>query len=274
MADVLTPQHPSATAWYHYTHKFTSEYVPLISPGAPAMKDSHRLGSYFLTTIAGKKVMCFKSELHLNQDGPKLPIMKLWNQLISEVNPKLVITTGTGGGIGSYVELGDVVVAPAVRFDCIKKFKSEPFAKAVYDCSTLKTQSLALAAPLFAANAGQLPATNRLPVILTQPRSGVPSTDIVTTDFYAYDDTKDSYGLEGLGAICEEGDGALGYVIDQLGNSAPKWAAVRNVSDPQIQDNNLTAEQAYKLAGSIYTKYGYWTSVCSVIACWALVLDN
>ena len=98
--------------------------------------------------------------------------------------------------------------------------------------------------------------------------------DIVTTDFYAYDDTKDSYGLEGLGAICEEGDGALGYVIDQLGNSAPKWAAVRNVSDPQIQDNNLTAEQAYKLAGSIYTKYGYWTSVCSVIACWALVLDN
>ena len=33
-------------------------------------------------------------------------------QLIEEVKPKLVITTGTAGGIGPKIELGDVVVAP------------------------------------------------------------------------------------------------------------------------------------------------------------------
>jgi nucleoside phosphorylase len=59
--------------------------------------------------------MCFKSELHLSQDGPKMPIAALWRQLIAEVKPKLVITTGTAGGIGAGVELGDVVVAKSVR---------------------------------------------------------------------------------------------------------------------------------------------------------------
>jgi len=274
LADVLTPQYPSKTAWYHYTHNFTSEYVPLIQPGAPAVKDSHRLGSFFPTMIAGKKVLCFKSELHFDQDGPKMPILKLWKQLIAEVDPKLVITTGTGGGIGSYVELGDVVVAPATRFDCTTKFKSQPFARAVYPCSNLAKTSLSLAEPLFAANASQLPAAPRLPTIITQPGPGVLSADIVTTDFFAYDDVLDSYGLQGLGSACDEGDAALGLVMQQLGSSAPKWAAVRNASDPQIQDKGMTPQQAYQLATGYYGKYGYWTSIPSAITCWALILDN
>jgi purine-nucleoside phosphorylase len=48
-------------------------------------------------------------------------IAKLWAQLIQEVKPKLVITTGTAGGIGSAMELGDVVAAQAVRFDCTQE---------------------------------------------------------------------------------------------------------------------------------------------------------
>jgi hypothetical protein len=156
-----------------------------------------------------------------------------------------VITTGTGGGIGSFIQLGDVAIAPAVRFDCTTKFKSQRFAKAVYPCSTLQVRSLANAETLFAANAKQLPAASRLPTIVTKPEAGVPSADVVTTDFFAYDDVTDRYGLQGLGAICDEGDAALGLAMKGLGSRASKWVAVRNASDPQIQDEGMTPKQGY-----------------------------
>jgi kumamolisin len=130
------------------------------------------------------------------------------------------------------------------------------------------------ASSLFAANASQLPAAARLPMIITQPGPGILSADVVTTDFFAYDDVLDRYGLQGLGSACDEGDAALGLVIQKLGATPVKWAAVRNASDPQIQDKGMTAKQGYELATSYFGKYGYWTTIPSAITCWALILDN
>src|SRR5208283_3367963 len=152
LADTLTPGYPSQTAWYNYAHNFQSQFASLIRKGAPASV-SKRLGSYFVTSIAGKSVLCMKSELHMSQDGPKLPVAKLWKQIIAEAQPKLIITTGTAGGIGAGLELGDVVVASAVRFDCQKTFKSSPFHDSVYQTSALKQTSYLEAETLFAANA-------------------------------------------------------------------------------------------------------------------------
>jgi purine-nucleoside phosphorylase len=273
LADTLTPGFPTQTAWYDYTHNFQSEYVPLIRSGAPAL-ESKRLGSYFPTTIAGKRALCFKSELHFSQDGPKMPIAKLWAQLIEEVKPKLVITTGTAGGIGSAMELGDVVAAQAVRFDCTKEFKSQPFHNKVYKCSNLKTTSFAEAQRLFAANAAHLPASKRPLQIFSKPAPGVKIDDVVTTDFFAYDDTDNTFGLQKLGAAVEMGDAVLGLVVQQLGSSAPAWIAVRNASDPQMNTQGLTPSEVRAKAGQIYEKFGYWTTISSAIACWALVLDN
>ncbi len=273
LADTLTPGYPSQTAWYDYTHNFQTEYVPLIRSGAPAL-ESKRLGSYFPTTIGGKRALCFKSELHFSQDGPKMPIAKLWAQLIQEVKPKLVITTGTAGGIGSAVELGDVAVAQAVRFDCTKSFKSQPFHNSVYPCTKLKTTSLPEAQRLFAANAAHLPAAKRPPQIFSKPAAGVKIDDVVTTDFFAYDDTDNTFGLQSLGVTVEMGDAVLGLVIKDLGSSAPAWTAVRNASDPQMNTQGLTPKQVRAKAGQIYEKFGYWTTISSAIACWALVLDN
>ncbi len=274
LADTLTPGFPSKTAWYDYTHNFESEYVPIIRRGAPSVEDSHRLGSYFPTTIAGKRVLCMKSELHMSQDGPKLPIAKLWAQLIAEARPKLVITTGTAGGIGPTVELGDVAVAPSVRFDCTSKFKSAPFHNSVYSCSKLKTTSFPVAQQLFQANASHLPSAPRAPRIFTQPTADAKFTDIVTTDFFAFDDTSNTYGLQGLGLAVEMGDAVLGMVIGQMGHAAPKWSAVRNASDPQIDSTGLTKKEAGTKASQIYERFGYWTTIPSAIACWALILDN
>ena len=272
LADTLTPGYPSATAWYHYTHNYASEYVPLLLPDAPAIA-SKRLGSFFVTTIAGKRVLCFKSELHLSQDGPKMPIAKLWQQLIAEVKPKLVLTTGTAGAIGANVELGDVVVAPAVRFDCTRAFKSQPFHNAVYPCSTLAHASAPTAQQLFAANVDHLPPASRPPHIVFKAGTGVTSADVVTTDFFAFDDTLNTYGLRGLGSAVEMGDAVLGLVLKSM-SGAPKWAAVRNASDPQINAAGLTPDQERSKAEQIYEKFGYWTTIPSAITCWALILDN
>ncbi len=273
LADTLTPGYPSATAWYHYAHNFTTEFLPQIRRGAPA-REANRLGSWFPTRIADKSVICFKSELHLSQDGSKMPIAALWQQLIAEVKPKLVITTGTAGGIGAGVELGDVVVAQSVRFDCLKEFKSKPFHASSYACSPLNTASFTATQQLFSANAGHLPTASRPPTIFAAASADVPLPDIVTTDFFAFDDTSNTFDLQGLGGAVEMGDAVLGLVIQGLGTSAPLWVAVRNASDPEIDSTGLTEKEAATKAAQIYERYGYWTTIPSAITCWALIVDN
>ena len=86
--------------------------------------------------------MVFKSDSHMSQDGPQLPNIDVWAQIIEEVQPKLVITTGTAGGIGKQFEVGDVVVSPIVRFDCTSKFKSEALPRRpLFECCA-KDQTL------------------------------------------------------------------------------------------------------------------------------------
>ena len=94
-----------------------------MSRGCPAIT-AKRLGAYWMTSIAGKTAVVFKSDSHLSQDtdhhipaGGVLPNEQLWTQIIGEVQPKLVLTTGTSGGIGKDFEVGDVVVSPVVRFE-------------------------------------------------------------------------------------------------------------------------------------------------------------
>jgi len=272
LADALTPGYPSKTAWYPYTHNFETEFVPIIRKGAPSL-ESKRLGSYFLTLIAGKRVICMKSELHLSQDGPEMPIAKLWAQIIAEAAPKLIITTGTAGGIGAAVELGDVLCGQFVRFDCLKSFKSQPFHASVYPCSALTHASVAEAEKLIQANVSHLPKAARAPQIMTSAAAPMPVPDVVTTDFFAFDDSANSYGLQGLGGTVEMGDAVLGLVISQM-TTAPKWAAIRNASDPQIASQGLTTAQAAQKAAQIYEKFGYWTTIPSAIACWSVILDN
>jgi len=122
LSQVLTPGHFSTDAWKHYTHRFDWYEKRITGPHAPA-KFSKRLGSYWLTKIAGKSVLCFKSELHLDQDGPAAPIKDLMQQILGEVRPEIFITTGTAGGIGATTSLGDVVATGDVAFDCTTNLK-------------------------------------------------------------------------------------------------------------------------------------------------------
>jgi nucleoside phosphorylase len=161
LSRVLTPGKDSRDDYRAYTRNFAT-ISQKMRPGCPA-RNAQRLGAYWTTRIAGKDVVVFKSDSHMSQDGPQLPNLDVWRQIISDVQPQLVITTGTAGGIGKEFEVGDVVVSPVVRFDCTAKFKTKPFHCKHYASVAPHTKYLATAKTLFKANAGQLPKENARP---------------------------------------------------------------------------------------------------------------
>jgi hypothetical protein len=269
LSRVLTPGFDSQSDWKPYTHNF-STLSSKFRKGCPALK-AGRLGAYWTTKINGKQVLCFKSESHLSQDGPQVPNFDVWSQLISEVQPKLVITTGTGGGIGAQWEVGDVIVSPIVRFDCIKKFAKKSFAQESYKSDmTVRQTQFKTATKLFRANATHLPNTNKRKIPMISVSESLPAS-IATTDFFGFDNADNTFKLQGVGNLSEMGDAVLGNIATRLGDKAPDWVAVRNVSDPQMNEPGKTIKEQGHDATVIYKGFGRWSSVCSAIVCWALI---
>ena len=58
----------------------------------------------------------------------------------------------------------------------------------------------------------------------------------------------------------------------KMNGKAPAWIAVRNAMDPQI-DGSLPYKQQVEMAGRIYEKYCYRTTVNSAVACWAAIVS-
>jgi hypothetical protein len=273
LSRVLTPGKDSRNDYAPYRHNF-AKISKKMRKGCPAM-NAGRLGTFWTGTIGSKRVVYFKSDSHLSQDTKKaptdaqtLPNEDLWQQIIAEVQPQLVITTGTAGGIGKDCEVGDVVVSPIVSFDCLKWLKSEPFAKAKYRSAPANTKRFAKAKQLFKANSERLPPENKRAPKIIRARSVAKS--VVTTDFFGFDTSDDHYHLKNLGSVSEMGDAVLGLVRSRTTLNVPTWLAVRNVSDPQIKAEGTLKEQAH-VAAQIYKGFGRWSSVCSAIVCWALI---
>jgi hypothetical protein len=299
LADVLTPGVNPRTRWYRYDRFFEDQYLPLIRNGAPA-RMANRLGSYYPTKIGSKKVLCVKSELHLNQDGKKtgvgtatLPVAKFVKQLIDEVSPKLVITVGTAGGTLDDAKLGDVMITRAAQFRLSEEFRKEPFANEKYfSPGTIKKKHLDKATELLQTHAEQLvepdfgPPTKfyewegplvdgvmNEPKILVDGRDFPKGLPMLTTDFFEFGTS--SNGLGGLGCGVEMGDAVFGMVAKELGDNAPKWLVIRNASDPQINGDLPTGAGGRDMQAHwavwYYETYGYWTSVNSAIATWAMI---
>jgi hypothetical protein len=273
LSRVLTPGKDSRNDYLAYTRNFAA-ISKKMQRGSPAV-EARRLGAYWTTSIGASKVVVFKSDSHLSQDTKKLPApgqtlpnQDVWQQIIEDTGAKLVITTGTSGGIGSSCEVGDVVVSPIVRFDSKKWLRTAPFSDAHYRDGAVRSKYLAQAKKLFKANSGQLPKDNARAPIIT--RSTTLPRCVLTTDFFGFDISDNHYGLRNQGAVCEMGDAVLGLVAKGMGASAPRWVAVRNVSDPQIKAEGTLPQQT-QMAAQIYKGFGRWSSVCSAIVCWALI---
>jgi len=266
LARVLTPGFDSRDDWKPYTKNFAAVSAEMRA-GCPA-RQYGRLGTFWTTKIGQRRVTLFKSDSHMSQDGPKLPNATVWRQIIEDCAPKWVITTGTGGGIGPEFEVGDVIISRFASFDCQRQFKKldgDSYASPVNP----PRGKFKKAEQLFAFNGRFLPPDNsRPPKMVVSPSV---ETGILTTDFFGFDNTANTYGLQGKGDLSEMGDAVLGLVCQQLGGKAPSYSIVRNVSDPEINSGTLTLRQQAKLAADIYKGYGRWSSVCSAIVCWAIV---
>jgi nucleoside phosphorylase len=220
--------------------------------------------------IGEAKVVLFKSDLHPATDGIKLPMVVLWQQIVGQVKPSLVITTGTAGGVGAGTQLGDVVATGSVRWDADSTFGSEPWAHTTFtsDSGQAVLELAAVQALLEHAQSVLMPVNAKV------PRTGTPQIlggTTVTTDFFAFDDAADHYGLRAYEPdtrAVEMDDAALGLACVGL-SAPPPWLSVRNASDPQMNLPSL-AEEKLK-AADVYREYGYYTTTCSAIACWAII---
>lgn len=304
LADTLTPG-TNRKNWYPYNRNFDAHYRPLIRKGAPSLaKNVERLGSYFMTKIGNKKVLCMKSELHLNQDGiatapgkATLPVKDFFQQMIDEVQPSLVITAGTAGAVFGDHELGDVIVTRGAKFRLRKEFKNETFADTAYKCDTftIPTGKLNDAKTLLAKHADRLkepdfgPPTKAykwtgplVPGVVNSPDLKIDGVafqafhPILTTDFFEFGNSVNK--LETIGCGVEMGDAVLGLVVKEMidaGKPAPNWLVIRNASDPQINGDLPTEPRATNMQAHwavwYYETYGYWTSVSSSIATWAVI---
>ncbi len=271
LAALMTPSHPIST-WYEYRHNVAA-YIPLVTGKTAPFNDSsaemqryyHSLGLYFPGQIGSAKVLLIKSGLHLAYDGPAIPVKKLMAEIAAAVKPKIFITTGTGGGIGADVLLGDVIVGGHVRFDCTAQFKNEPWHNASFNASALPAGGVSAATPaLLKTNASRIPNARPTPKIWSDP-----ADTIVTTDCFAFDDSTDHFGLQGLGQVCEMGDAMVASALQ--GIAGLSWYAVRNASDPQIPNPTNNLKEAEQQAAQIYAKYGGLTTAGSVITTWAIV---
>lgn len=273
LSRVLTPGKDSRDDYVPYRRNY-KRISGKMKGRAPALM-LKRLGSYWTGKIGDKSVVYFKSDSHLSQDtkqapspGETLPNEDLWQQIIEEVRPSLVLTTGTGGGIGSNCEVGDVIVSRFVTFDCQKWLSHEPFASSSYQFGPATRSLLATARQLFKANAPRLPPSNKRPPKIVV--AATPTRGVLTTDFFGFDTSSDHYKLQHKGGVSEMGDAVLGLVRPRITTKTPTWLAVRNVSDPQIKSSGSLSEQAHQ-AAVIYKGFGRWSTVCSAIVCWALI---
>jgi nucleoside phosphorylase len=288
LAALFTPKYP-VSAWYEYRCDVgsyitlvTGENAPFNSMDPRDARYRHSLGLYFPCMIGKARVLLFKSGLHLDYDlesfDPKappasVPIYKMLSHVLDRVKPKLFITTGTGGGIGGDVKLGDVVIAGQTLFDCNHLFTGATWAHEAYK-TTLPARALSLmTTDLLEVNAAKIAAATPISGrALPKIWSGDTAT-IVTTDVFAFDTTSNKpYELHGLGQACDMGDAMAGQVISQNGFGKVPWYAIRNASDPQIPDPaGVTYAEADKEAGDIYRDYGPFTTAASVIASWAII---
>lgn len=295
LCDVLTPGF-MRSQWYNYRRNFTEKFVPQIRDGAPSRK-AGRLGSWFPTRIGNKRVICFKSELHLNQDGKPtgdgratLPVKDLFIQLIQEAKPDLVITVGTAGGTFLEHDLGDVVVTRGAKFRLQDEFRNEPFKSAAFRSNwqvplthfDKATELMKVTKPFLAEPKGVVPTQRydlKTPLPVNDPSISVDGRDmpefhpILSTDFFEFGTSTNR--LDRDGCALEMGDAVLGLAVKELA-TPPNWLVIRNLSDPQINGDLPSGpgrEQNLQAAWAVYyyRRYGYWTSVNSALTTWAVI---
>lgn len=270
LADVLTPGMPSMS-WKPYANHWNA-YEPQLTSRSPA-RQAGCLGYVNQAKIGHLNVLLIKSELHLATDAISAPVVALWQQIVSEARPGLVITTGAARGIGTDTQLGDVFVVTNAKFNCTKDFRIKPWAQQLFTGAAIHADSHAGSfGALTAPNAGHLFPVATRPPVLTY---GADAGGVETVDYLGFADTTDSYGIvrNHPAARTEEMDDAtLPLALSHL-PGPPLWCSIRNASEPQVSSDIGDLEAQKRWANQVYKKYGYWASIGSAIATWTVIAN-
>jgi hypothetical protein len=289
--------------WYGYGHNF-STFKPMIEEGDDAIK-AGILGFLYPMKIGNVNVVLYKSELHPKGNGLQVPFIPVIKQLAGELAPKLVISTGTAGGVGSHIQCGDVAITSSARFH-LQKTYSGSLAQLntlsknqtqLTSSPTVNDQYIKYAAQNFTklslpglqqcyAKIGTRPQYSFLKKNTTAPSIYATSInpapapqpmDIVSADFLTVDDSTNNEKLQNEGIMNDTDDAFAFFALGELGaGKQPKWLSVRNASEPQIVDPGLgqqsdPAKALSGLAGAIYGVYQYCTTLNSAFACWGVI---
>jgi hypothetical protein len=311
LLDVFT-NNPEWTAarqktWYPYAHNFAEFKSEIQGISEDDGLTDGVFGYLFPLTIGKVKVALYKTELHPKTNGPDLPIIPVINQLIGELAPKLVISTGTAGAIGSHLNCGDVIVTDSARFHLENSYPSFPNLNKLnaqnaelknsvavndkylqYAAQNFTKLSLPGLAQCYNEIAGRpgysfLKKNSQAPGIYwkgVNPVPGPEPMDIVSADYLTVDDNNDSEGLQAQGIMNDTDDAFVFYGISTLpAGKQPQWLSVRNASEPQITVPPFPAgtsktqiiDKLKGVAGAIYGVYQYCTTLNSAFAVWGVI---
>ena len=298
------------STWCPYAHNF-SKYKGLISnPKANDTLAAGAFGHLSAMKVAGKNIVLYKTELHPKQDGTGLPFVPVIGQLIGELSPGLVITTGTAGAIGDRIQCGDVTVCTAGRLHLQKNYPKYPTLDSLAAGGTEITNLISINASYIQYAATHLTEVslpglalcyqrlesipgysfvkkNALPPSIfvsgVNPVPGPQPMVTVSADYMTTDDNNNSEGLQTLGIMNDTDDAFVFYAIQQMSVAKqPKFISVRCASEPQVEHAPFpsTTSQAEiikilkGIAGSIFGIYEYCSTLNSALACWGVIAGN
>jgi hypothetical protein len=235
---------------------------------------------------------------------PFIPVIK---QIVSELNPKLVITTGTAGAVGAALKCGDVVITDTTGLHCRDKYPSIPALNTMTNSDAqikskgamsvdsakmtyVRNNYLKLSVPgldtCYSKFTGDSTYSflkkNDSPTIYVKGQNNLPGNQPMVTisgDYITVSDNFDVEQLNNLGSMNDTDDGFAAYAISLLPAAGqPQWLSIRNASEPEMVTATKTPgtlNQAVgtleNLAGPVYQVYQYCSTINSAFACWAVI---
>lgn len=280
------------TSWYPYRRDLQTLFSDLwvnrlVSArndarmlGSPSIERSvERWGSWHLSKVGSTSILIIRSELHLNSDGPTLPLLRFVQQLLEDCQPKLIISTGTSGGVDKSHVLGDVVISPAARFRLTDEFASASFNRKIYSSGYHPNEALIDKADellLKVPEVSVLPPTTQFESDtaieegeVRKPKLILEDRPILTTDYFEFGTTDPLNDLSRYGCCVEMGDAAVGMAIEESGQDVP-YLFIRSISDP-VLNHELPRDLQVAWAVATYRLRGLWTSFNGALATWACI---
>ncbi|HYH80696.1 MAG TPA: hypothetical protein VEX86_12915 [Longimicrobium sp.] len=247
-------------------------------------------GYYRLVQVAGRTVLLWKSNVHLDESGGtgQACLEQMMGMLLDQVKPTLVLSLGTAGGSRLADAIGTVNIVNAATLDMggdpstwptyanawqpshavlgASGFQSLlfPTPTTLGDLKSLAEQFDKTCGTTFSladldpggVDSGQTP-----PAVNDLTPAGTP---LLTANSFVTGTTSGQYDAY---AVIEMDDAVL-WSVCQPRNVA--FGSVRNVSDP-VQNADLPAETQGNWGEILYNTYGFYTSYNGALAAWAIL---